>query len=80
MIANDTAMMIHQSSNEVDVRKYSPRIGNRTAFDNETNAYRLQFSRCDEDTVIGGLRLLPALWSGCCLFDIFPISILNFMF
>ena len=28
---------------------------------------------------IGGLRLLPALWFGCCLFDIFPISILNFI-
>ena len=28
---------------------------------------------------IGGLRLLSALWMGCCLFDIFPISILNFI-
>ena len=27
---------------------------------------------------VGGLRLLSALWSDCCLFDIFPISILNF--
>ena len=28
---------------------------------------------------IGGLGLLSALWSGCCLFDTFPISILIFM-
>ena len=28
---------------------------------------------------VGDLLLLSALWSGCCLFDTFPISILNFI-
>ena len=28
---------------------------------------------------IGGLRLFSALWSCCCLFDIFPIYIYNFI-
>ena len=28
---------------------------------------------------IGDLLLLSVLWSGCCLFDTFPISILNFI-
>ena len=28
---------------------------------------------------VGDLLLLSVLWSGCCLFDIFPISILNFV-
>ena len=28
---------------------------------------------------VGELLLLSVLWSGCCLFDTFPISILNFI-
>lgn len=29
--------------------------------------------------LIGGLRLLSYLWSGCCLFYAFPVSVLVFI-
>ena len=36
------------------------------------------FGSVDDSRAIGGLWLLSAQWSGCCLFDIFPLSLLNF--
>ena len=38
-----------------------------------------RISRCINWRPVGDLLLLSALWSGCCLFGTFPISILNFI-